>query len=378
MKRDPLVGFAIAAAVVAVVGAGVLVAARASAESLVPQRLTDQLANCQDMLAQAKTSHEKAWAEDCVSLAERAIAAVPVPTPSPTLTTAPPTPTPTATAPTTPPTTTTPPPTPTPTVVPTTPTPGTWPGAANTGVPDGTVLTAFTGSCTITAPTTIVAKTIRCGQLTIRAAVVIRDSHITGTATGVSAVGVESGSLTITDSTIVAPANSSGLDGGNIVATRLDISGGNRGAWCSRCTIQDSWIHGGRATGGAHASGLRAEVDSRFIHNTVVCDIAGDFCSADLTGYPDFQAVKNWTIENNYFGATSGYFCAYGGATTGKPYSSAADNATNIVFRGNVFARGPARVCGRSGGTPITDFAKGRTGNIWTANRYDDGTAINV
>jgi hypothetical protein len=365
---------AVVAASASALVATVLIAATAFADAPVPQRLSDQLANCQDMLAQAETSHEKAWAEDCVALAERAIAAVP--TPSPTVgtstggsTTTPPS--------TTPPATTTPPaPTPTPTVTP--PPATTWPGAANTGVPDGTTLTAYTGSCTITAPTTIVAKTIRCGQLTIRAAVVIRDSHITGTATGVSAVGVESGSLTITDSTIVAPANSSGLDGGNITATRLDISGGNRGAWCSRCTIQGSWIHGGRATGGAHASGLRAEVDSRFVHNTIVCDIAGDYCSADLTGYPDFQAVKNWTIENNYFGATTGYFCAYGGATAGKPYSSAADNATNIVFRGNVFARGPARVCGRSGGTPITDYAKSRTGNVWSGNRYDDGTAINV
>ena len=147
------------------VTAGAFAVGTAFAESPVPQRLADQLANCQDMQKAAVTLDEKAWAEKCVQLAERAIAAVP--TPTPTLTTAPPTPTPTATAP------------PTPTVAPTTPPPSpttttpppatTWPGAANTGVPDGTVLTAYTGSCTITAPSTIVAKTIRCGQLTIRA-----------------------------------------------------------------------------------------------------------------------------------------------------------------------------------------------------------------
>jgi hypothetical protein len=52
-------------------------------------------------------------------------------------------------------------------------------------------------------------------------------------------------------------------------------------------------------------------------HNSLVCDApdvppdAG--CSADLTGYGDFAPIRNNTIDKNFFLATTGGTCAYGG-----------------------------------------------------------------
>jgi hypothetical protein len=67
-------------------------------------------------------------------------------------------------------------------------------------------------------------------------------------------------------------------------------------------------------------------------------------------------------------------FCAYGGATNGKPFSSDPTNATYIKFTGNVWQRGSDGKCGTYG--PITGFDKSRTGNEWSNNKFDDGTAI--
>ena len=119
-------------------------------------------------------------------------------------------------------------------------------------------------------------------------------------------------------------------------------------------------------------------------HNTLACDYApvGAFpnseigCSADITGYPDFAPIKNNTIQNNLLVANNkgvGY-CAYGGGTGGKPFSNDPTNATNIVFRDNVFQKGANRKCGAYG--PVTDFKSGRTGNVWSGNVWDDGTPV--
>ncbi len=58
---------------------------------------------------------------------------------------------------------------------------GCWPGPANTGVPVGTVLTPYTGPCTITVANTVIDSKIISCELLIRADnVTIRNSHING------------------------------------------------------------------------------------------------------------------------------------------------------------------------------------------------------
>ena len=110
---------------------------------------------------------------------------------------------------------------------------GCWPDASTTGVPAGTVLTNYTGPCTITAANTIIdRKTVNCG-LTIRASnVQITKSKINGSVT----IDDEDApySFTITDTEVDAgPVNASANDGvtaigkGNFVATRVHTAAGS-------------------------------------------------------------------------------------------------------------------------------------------------------
>jgi hypothetical protein len=296
------------------------------------------------------------------------------PEPTPSSTTAPGTPT---TAPTTSPSTTMP----TPTQTTPAPTVSGWPNATNTGVPAGTALTAYTGPCTITAANTVIdAKTVGC-DLTIRAVnVTITRSHINGS------VGIgNGGGLSIADTTIVTAPNTSGLDGTNFTATRLDVSGGNRGSWCmSACTIRDSYFHGQRISAGAHASAVRMEQNGSLIHNTLLCDpvvgTGGGACSADLTMYPDFVPIHDVKVLGNHLVTPPGsYYCSYGGGTAGKPYSTDPSNATNMVFRDNVFDRGPWGACGGlKGGAPISGWKATNSGNTWAGNVWSDGVPLIV
>jgi hypothetical protein len=259
---------------------------------------------------------------------------------------------------------------------------GCFPGAANTGVPAGTALSAYSGPCTITANNTVIdAKTISC-SLTIRAAgVSITRSKINGV---VYLDNSSSGfSFAISDSEVDAggPSNS-GIGNRNFTATRVNVHGGNRGIWCeTSCTVQDSYVHG-QATdpsGVAHESGLRMGQNSTIRHNTLLCDApnvppdAG--CSADLTGYGDFEPIQNNLIERNLLLATTGGACAYGGSSAGKPFSN---GAANIVFKENVFQRrSSVQNSGKCGYYfPVTDYKASAPGNQWVGNRWDDGTTL--
>ena len=149
------------------------------------------------------------------------------------------------------------------------------------------------------------------------------------------------------------------------------------------CTIRNSYVHGQMRdeTGVYHESGIRMEQNTTLVHNTIACDApivppdAG--CSAGLTGYGDFGPVQNNLIERNFFGATTGGYCTYGGSSQGKPYSSATNH---ITFKDNVWERGPRpgdhgeKVCGYYGSN--TSFDPSRPGNLWSNNRFDDGTTV--
>lgn len=255
---------------------------------------------------------------------------------------------------------------------------GGFPSAATTGVPAGTVLTAYSGPCTITAAGTVIdAKRINC-SLEIRAAnVVVKRSIITGSiATDENSSGY---SFSISDSEVnVGNQEGTGIGAVNFTATRVHVTGGNRSIHCyNSCTVQDSYVHGQfrDSTGRVHESGIRMGQNAVIRHNTIACDApdvppdAG--CSAGLTGYGDFAPVRNNLIEGNYFAATTGGYCAYGGSSSGKPYSS---QTRDIVFRNNVFERGSGRKCGYYG--PITAFNSSLPGNVWSNNTWSDGGTV--
>lgn len=261
---------------------------------------------------------------------------------------------------------------------------GCWPGPNNTGVPQGTTLTPYTGSCTITtANLTLDAKTIDC-DLEIRAANVhITRSIINGSvATDENSTGF---SFDITDSEVnIGDRAGTGIGAVNFTATRVHVIGGNRSIHCWHgCTITDSYVHAQFTdpSGAFHESGIRMGQSAIIRHNSIICD-APDVppdggCSADLTGYGDFGPVQNNTIERNLFGATTGGFCTYGGSSQGKPYSN---DTNHIVFRDNVWQRGARKsdkntyVCGYYGSN--TSFDPSRPGNQWVGNVFDDGLPV--
>ena len=259
---------------------------------------------------------------------------------------------------------------------------GDFPNASNTGVPAGVTLTAYTGPCSITKNGTVIdAKLVKC-DLSIQATgVVISRSRINGEINGGEGTG---SSFTVEDSEVINPARAAcqciGSD--NFTVERTEIIGGNRGIYCRRhCTVADSYIHGSALLATQHASAVRVEQYSTIRHNTLDCDWTAITdseigCSADMTGYPDFAPITHNTITDNYFAANplGTGFCAYGGATAGKQFSSDPTNATYIVFADNVWQRGSDGKCGEYG--PVTAFDTRRTGNQWTNNKFDNGTVI--
>ena len=280
---------------------------------------------------------------------------------------------------------------------------GCFPGPSNTGVPAGTSLTTYGGPCTITAAnTTIDSKTINCDIVVTSTAggLLIKNSQINGQVEQPDD-GTTASQFTIQDSTIDGTVHGTGTghDGyactdcgvgyRNFTLLRDEIIHTNRGAYCEEsCTVQDTYIHGQTLwpddPGHPHASAFRQEHYSNVQHNSLACDYNGPFtedlgCSADQTGYPDFTYIWHNTFNHNLFveGNLSESWCAYGGATAGKPYSSDSRNATYQVYTNNVFQRGANGICGADGG-PIADFVLARTGNVWSGNVWDDGATVPV
>ncbi|HSX42782.1 MAG TPA: hypothetical protein VLF59_01715 [Candidatus Saccharimonadales bacterium] len=289
---------------------------------------------------------------------------------------------------------------------------GCWPGPSNTG-PNAAAgsMATYSGSCTITAANTVIdSKVINCSPLNVgsgASGLIIKNSYVNG---GVISEG--SATFTIQDSVVdnavsyracsgstncsagkyaCGDPNNATTDCGvgynHFTILRTEIMHTNRAAYCeTTCTIQDSYFHGTNLwpdqTNLAHASSVRNEQYLTLKHNALGCDYTGPFpndelgCSADMSGYPDFAPIMHDTIDSNLFlsnNAGAG-FCVYGGGTSGKPYSGNANNATYIVFQNNVFQRGANGKCGSYG--PVTDFISGRTGNVWTNNKYDNGATV--
>lgn len=269
---------------------------------------------------------------------------------------------------------------------------GCWPGNNNTGVPAGTTLTNYTGPCTITANNTVInARTINCGPLVVRAANVTITNSLVNDGINIETAYCSTASLSISDSTIDLPISVSGGNSGSTgllrcsyTANRVNVTGGRRSMYCANnCTVENSWVHaqGVDEVGGAHFSGIRMEQNGVFRHNSITCEATraaeDSGCSAGLTGYPDFAPVQNNLIERNLFyrgGAGGSTVCAYGGATTGKPYSNDPANATNIRFISNRFVRGGNGYCGNV--QTVIHYSSGRTGNQWTDNLFDTGVAV--
>ena len=270
--------------------------------------------------------------------------------------------------------------------------------STNAGVPAGTNLTVYGGSCTVTVDnTTIDSKTVTCpfpdGLVIAADNVTITNSFIDGFVfldeDAETGDGPLDGThyLTISDSTVDAgpDAGTTGIGGRDFTAIRVEVYNGGRTAHCwMNCIIQDSWLHGqiDDITGSHHESALRQGAYGTFIHNTIHCTAPVNppegGCSADMSGYGDFATIENNTIDYNLFGANVDQgVCAYGGSSASKPFP----NAHHIVFRNNILRRDVLNEQGQPDCAlfgPVTDFNPAATGSEFSNNRYHDGELIDA
>lgn len=282
------------------------------------------------------------------------------------------------------------------------PTPaGGWPSALTTGVPSGITPSTYTGGCTISSGTvTIDAKDIRtaCPPATT-------EFTVTGTATvtvtnsriGIIHVTGTSARATVTDSdvyggstpTLAAIGVWNGPSTGYaFVGRRLNISGGKNGVECDfGCDVQDSYHHDlATPPSGVHMQGFLSggsagATDLRILlrHNVWECKVLvpGDpgGCTADVSLFGDYSPVSGVTVDGNLFkdSSTQSAYCAALGYNPGKNFP----NPSNVVFTNNVFEPGSTGKCGQA--TPTAFWkraADGATGNVWSGNKYVDGTPI--
>ena len=271
---------------------------------------------------------------------------------------------------------------------------GGFPSARNTGVPAGTVLAPYTGPSTIKSCGTVINGKLIKGGLDIRVGngthaaatpcVTIENSKILGTVDdGYNSQGY--GPLVATDDEIIGTnGDTQGpLQEANIYAWRLNIHGGRGQFACDGyCELHDSFIHDAYFVAGVHyqafesngAFGAPILVD----HNTLICRLANAAsgsggCASDLSIFGDNSAITNVTVKDNLLKANPDdeNWCVYSGAAVS---TKAFPNGTNLVWTGNTFERGANGKCGGSGVIP--DWAY-NTGNIWQANKWDDGTPLN-
>jgi hypothetical protein len=287
---------------------------------------------------------------------------------------------------------------------------GCWPGPQNTGYPRGlpgdtrrpVTLTAYTGPTTIRS-CGVVIDSKRVDQTVLIQAgngtkskdtpcVTIRNSLISGV---VFAEQQSFGPLLIEDTEVRPPDLPwwENIGRSNVFAYRVNSHGGEGVIKCdSNCEAKDNWVHGMRLGGQYHynAFGGNGTDNFRIIHNYASCgdwesvvSPGGDAgCSAVIGFYGDFGPIQNITIDHNFLASTfdvssgglfrqAGY-CLNPGYYPGKPYPDTHD----LTVTENVFARGGSGKCGVYGPTNSLNARGQPNGNVWTGNRYTDGTVI--
>lgn len=308
------------------------------------------------------------WSQDCTAAPSDSPTPTPSatqsPSPSPSPTVEPsPTVSPTATTPAT-----TPPASPTPS--PTTPT-GLltgcfdrlaacgYPTTSSTGVPAGTVLTAFTGSTTIRiAGTVIENKTMPC--IAIEAAnVVLRRVRITGPC--FYGIDMRTGSLVIEDSEVTCvDGRGTGIAWDHFAARRVYIHDCENALEMGEASsVEDSYLSAREATSAGHGDDIQSQGGNgvRVIHNTFAG--VNPITSSIITN-PTLNS--GWRIENNFL--SSGAFTVY-----------CSKQGTGWVVTGNRFF--PAKTGSpHSASYGLTDSCNRPGAIAWSGNYRDDNLSV--
>jgi hypothetical protein len=193
---------------------------------------------------------------------------------------------------------------------------GAFPDASNTGVPAGTVLTAYTGPSTISTPGTVIdGKTMGCVRVTAPG-VIIRKSKIScnsGYAV-LSGDGDYTGTpLTVEDSEVDCKnLGGNGFGEANIVVRRVNVHGCENGLDINQnITVEESYIHDLYNQGSAHTDGAQlasghyesgvlkpAARNVTFLHNTIYgMGFDGSFGTSAIIS--NSGGDQNVLIQNN-------------------------------------------------------------------------------
>ena len=261
----------------------------------------------------------------------------------------------------------------------------------------GVTLTTHSGSCTLsTAGAVYDSRQFNCDVTIAANNITIKRSAINGVVrlSGSSMKGI------LLEDVYVDGKNAAGAAGGqciggtasspggataaDFVIRRANIVGCEQGVYGRGWTLEDSYIHDLYCAGQDHTEPILGHTGKIVaIHNNITGNLRADTCSGGgqasavdalythSSFWPDIDSVL---FQYNRFqtgsGNGQGGYCVYGG--DGGPGDSG--NATNVIFKDNVFARGSTNKCGAFG--PVTFPAEG-AGSCWSNNRYEDGTVIN-
>lgn len=178
----------------------------------------------------------------------------------------------------------------------------------------------------------------------------------------------------------------------NIFVYRVNSHGSEGVIKCDQnCEAKDNWVYGMQLGGQYHYNAFGGNGTSDFLieHNWASCgdwetidpdygDDAG--CSADIGFYGDFGPIQRVTITRNYIAGTDSAldhnrgpgYCLNPGYYPGKPYPA----PDYMTITDNIFGRGSTNKCGAFG--PTNSLAKSGQPlhNVWSNNRYEDGTMI--
>lgn len=292
-----------------------------------------------------------------------------------------------------------------------------WPGPQNTGYPQGlpgdsrqpVELTPYTGATTIKECGVVIDSKIVNGDVVVEAGngsrnpdtpcVTIKNSLVNGV---IHTDDPAYGPVVVTDTEVAVPGLSwwENIGRYNVFVWRINSHGSEGVIKCAdTCATYDSWVHGMRLGGAYHynafgGNGIETANGSFVIeHNWASCgdwvgvepDVSGDAgCSAVIGFYGDFAPIRNITLNRNYLaGATidpaisdaenrqPGY-CLNPGYYPGKPYPS----PSNVTVTDNIFGIGFSGKCGVFGPVNSLGAVGAEGGNVWSGNRFEDGTDI--
>ncbi|HEX2244541.1 MAG TPA: hypothetical protein VHK27_15070 [Gammaproteobacteria bacterium] len=189
--------------------------------------------------------------------------------------------------------------------------------------------------------------------------------------------------LLLRNSTVNANGDYVGVGFGNLEIYRCQISNANN---CinigSNLILRDSYVFNPYLPPGSadhinpifHGGGGNLQIYHTTFWAPIPDNQNGGGVSTNLSLFPDFAPVYDVTIENCFIRYTYGAYGVSLGWNPGKDFNDHPLNGTNIVFRNNVFERGPSGVCGAIG--PVTSWPFGRPGSVFEGNTYEDGEPV--